>query len=238
MPKLIFIIDQGYDSKMIYQMLKAQKNASSFDYQIKIMEISQASAKKIMSAKSFGQIKNFLGDLTKKRYQGIGHDLEKSKIDYQNSWDKINDDFFKRIVKITNFPIQHRTYYCVVSAFHLGISSWGGNKIVRKYGLDPLRQRRITAHEIIISHFFSLIDTNYPNILSKEKTWQLAEIFAFAVTGEDKILKTFWPWDKSGSYINHNYPEIVPLQKILTKIYLEKGFGMFLKQGIRKQKAD
>lgn len=233
MSKLKYIIDKKYDGLMIYQMLKAQKNEAGIKYQADMMGIGFKFAQKVAKKTNYKDIQEEIAKIVDAKYQKYLNGLKKSRQAYQKSWNQINDRFFVRLEKITNFPIQHKVFECVVSAFHPGISNWGGNKIVRIWNLDPLKQRRITAHEIIISHFFSFIKKNFPKEKSNNKIWQLAEIFAFISTGLDEVMRQFWPWDKSGSYLNHNYPEIVDAQKKLTSVYIKKGFKEFVSRGLK-----
>ena len=232
MSKLKFTIDQNYDARMIFVMLKNQRD-KGIKYQAKTMGLDLELAKIISNAADYDSIKEDINEAVDKRYKSILTDMQKAKDSYQQSWDKIDDQFFNRLVEITDFPIQHEVFECVISAFHIGISNWGGNKIVRRYNFDPDKQRRITAHEIIISHFFSLMKSKYPDELTDQHIWQLAEIFAFIVTGLDQVMTSFWPWDTSGAYTDHNYPEIADLQLKLTKIYQEEDFRSFISEGIK-----
>lgn len=230
-PQLKFILDPEYDGEMIYVMLRNQ-NQSGLKYQAQKMELDLDLAEKISQAKKYEEVKDEIKKLVADRYRKIEDRMKKAKDLYQKSWDKINNQFFNRLAELTDFPIQHPAFYCVISAFHVGISDWGGNKIVRRWNFDPDQQRRITAHEIIISHFFSLMREKYPNKLTEQQIWQLAEIFAFIITGLDQVMTSFWPWDKSGSYTDHNYPEIIDLQNKFTKIYQEEGFKAFVEIGM------
>lgn len=232
MSKLKFIIDQEYDSRMIFAALHNQSN-SGLKYQAESMELNLELANLISKTTDYDQVKQNIEEVVSQRYEDVLDKMKKAKAAYQKSWDKINRGFFKRLAQITDFPIQHKIFDCIISAFHIGISNWGGNKIVRRFNFDHDKQRRITAHEIVISHFFSFMRAKHPNKLTDQQIWQLAEIFAFTVTGLDQVLTSFWPWDKSGSYTDHNYPEITDLQFKLTKIYQEEGFEIFIEQGVR-----
>ena len=229
--KLKFVLDKDYDREMIFVMLQNQ-NQAGLVYQAEKMEIDLELAKKIVKRDQSKEIDQEVKELVDARYQEIHIFIERSKELYQGSWNEINDQFFARLKELTDFPFQHDSFECVISAFHIGISSWGGNKIVRRWNYNPSIQRRITAHEIIISHFFYLTREKYPNQLSDQQIWKLAEIFAFIITGLDPVMIQFWPWDKTGSYTDHDYPEITDLQKQLTKIYQEKGFKAFIETGL------
>ncbi|MCX6812585.1 MAG: hypothetical protein NTW79_03110 [Candidatus Berkelbacteria bacterium] len=227
--KLKYIADQKYDALMIYQILSSKNGIVDLKYQSENMNLDFETVKKISEAKNYESIQGKIEELVKKRYSNSEKYLNLSIEMYQKSWDEINDMFFERLSELTDFPIQHQSFKCVLSDFHIGISNWGGNKIVRSWKENPFTQRRITAHEIIISHFFSYIYEKYPEINDKHKIWELAEIFAFIVTGTDKVMTKFWPWDNSRSYTDHNYPELVKKQKVLTKVYLKDGFQAFVK---------
>lgn len=231
--KLKYIADQKHDALMIYQILSSKSGVVDLKYQSENMNLDFEIVKKISEAESYESIQDGIGETVKKRYLNSEKYLNLSIKMYQESWDEIDDAFFSRLAEITKFPIQHKSFECVLSDFHIGISNWGGNKIVRSWKENPFTQRRITAHEIIISHFFSYIYKKYPEMKDKHKIWELAEIFAFIITGTDKVMTKFWPWDNSRSYTDHNYPELVKKQRALTKIYAEKGFQVFVEAGLK-----
>ena len=97
--------------------------------------------------------------------------------------------------------------------------------------------RKITVHELLISHIFTIFERNFQkeNLSDKQK-WALAEISAWAITGlENKMLK-LWPWisEEEKYPLNHNYPELYKLQKILRPRYeKKKNFKQFLKESIK-----
>jgi len=171
------------------------------------------------------------------RYKKIYQYLVKSRGLYQKSWNEINYIFFKTTKEITGYSWKYNRYYCIVSLFHKGISSWGGNKIVRIWSENPYTMRKITAHELLISHIFTIFERDFKNekLTDKEK-WALAEISAFAICGLEKKMLKFWPWiSKEKEYpLDHNYPELYNLQKRLKPIYQKrKNFKDFLKKGIK-----
>ena len=92
--------------------------------------------------------------------------------------------------------------------------------------------RRITAHELILSHYFEIYKRHYKKEgLTDGQIWALAEIAAFALTSLTPEVKNFWPWNTE-YYTNHNYPHIVDIQNQLKMIFLEKKFDEYVKAGI------
>lgn len=163
--------------------------------------------------------------------------LQKTKNLYQQSWDEVNNRFFGLLAKKTGYPLKYQTYYCVVSAFHRGISNWGGNKIARIWRENPYTMRKITAHELIIPHIFNIYEVlGIRDKVSDEKIWQIAEISGWALTGLDKDFVKLWPWisEQEKWYYTHNYPQLVPLQKKLKPMFLKRrNFSRFLEQAIK-----
>jgi len=154
---------------------------------------------------------------------------------YQESWNEINKKFSDYIEEETGYKWFYPTYYCYISIIHPGIANWGtDNKIIRWWKENPYSQRRITAHELIISHYFEIYKHHYTEYnLTDNQVWALAEIAAFALTGLTEKSKEFWPWDYSGYYTNHNYPQIVELQNKLKELFLKrKNFDEYIKNGI------
>ena len=152
----------------------------------------------------------------------------------QKSWDEINDEFSDYIEKTTGYKWFYDTYECVVSVVHSGISSWGSApKIVRSWKENPYYMRRITAHELILSHYFEIHKRYYKETgLTDGQIWALAEIAAFALTSLTPSVKNFWPWNTE-YYTNHKYPYIIELQNELKTIFLSmKNFDEYIDKGI------
>ncbi len=142
--------------------------------------------------------------------------LEITRKLYQKSWDEIGDRFSKYIEKKTGYGWFYPKYECVVSVAHRGISNWGVEPVIaRGWKENPYSMRRITAHELIISHYFEIYKHHYVHKkLTENQVWVLAEIAAFALTSLTPDVRSFWPWDVE-YYTNHNYPHIVALQNKL-----------------------
>jgi len=158
---------------------------------------------------------------------------------YQSSWDEINDDFSEYVEKLTGYDWFYPRYDCVVSVVHRGISNWGhAPKIVRHWKENPYYMRRITAHELILSHYFEIYRRYYSNEgLTDGQVWALAEIVAWALTSLTTQVTRFWPWDTT-HYTDHNYPQVVKLQKRLGIAFLKrKDFDEYIRAGIRLVKA-
>lgn len=161
--------------------------------------------------------------------------LSYTKDAYQASWDQISDAFFSYIEKETKYAWNHTQYECVISSVHAGISNWdGSNCIIRWWKEHPLLMRRITAHELIIHHYFVIIREEFHDKnLTDGQMWALAEIAAFALTSSQFAVSAFWPWDTSGYYSDHNYSQLVPLQEALRQPFLEReNFIEYMREGV------
>jgi hypothetical protein len=176
----------------------------------------------------------------KKEYE-ICPATELKRNQYQKSWDEINDYFSDYIERITGYLWSYDNYECVLSPIHTGISNWGtGPTIVRTWKENPCTMRKVTAHELILSHYFEIHKRYFKNSGLKDvQIWALAEIAAFALTSLTPEVKNFWPWDNSGYYTNHNYPDIIGLQNILKESFLQrKNFNEYIEKGIILVKED
>ncbi len=165
--------------------------------------------------------------------------LKYTKEAYQSAWNEIGQKFFHYIAKETGYGWFYPEYKCVVSVANQGISNWGyAPIIIRGWKENPYSQRRITAHELIVSHYFEIYRHHYSeHDLSDNQVWALAEIAAFALTSLTETVKKFWPWDFSGYSTNHNYPQIVSLQNRLKKVFIDrKSFDDYILEGIKMVK--
>lgn len=230
--KLTFEINPTYDAKMILRMLMEK----DWKYRAENMGFDLKLAEKVHDANNKKQIEayeNQIYHIVEKTYKNILPYMEKSKDLYQRSWDEIIDEFSSTIAEITH-PWFYKEYVCVITHFNRGISNWNGNVVGRWWRENPYIQRRITAHEVLLAHYFSIHRNLYRESgLSDRKIWALAEIAAFALTGLEKKIKKFWPWDTSGYYTDHNYPHIVNLQNKLQEPFLQrKNFREYIEKGI------
>ena len=185
-------------------------------------------------AKAFGLPDEVLKKIDA-QYRSSFSFLEHSKKLYQESWNEINKEFSDYIEKETGYKWFYPKYECVVSVVHQGISNWGtAPKIVRHWKENPHYMRRITAHELILSHYFEIHKRHYKDEGLKEgQIWALAEIAAFALTSLTKDVKKWWPWNTE-YYTNHNYPHIVDMQNKLKPIFLgRKNFDEYIQEGIK-----
>ncbi len=141
-------------------------------------------------AKAFG----FSGEILSKidlTYKTSFSYLKLTRKIYQKSWDEINDEFSRYIEKATGYKWFYPQYECVVSVVHSGVSNCGNApKIVRCWIENPYFMRRITAHELILSHYFEIYKRHYKNEGLKDgQIWALAEIAAFALTSLTEDVK-------------------------------------------------
>ena len=162
--------------------------------------------------------------------------LENAREMYQRSWNEVNDKFSDYIEKITGYKWFYKKYECVVSAVHPGLTNWGyAPKVVRQWRENPYYMRMITAHELIMSHYFEIIKRHYKEErLTDFQIWVIAEIAAFEIRQLPYLVKNFWPWEEFNDPFRHNHTNLIPLQKALTKIFPKrKDFDDYIKQGIK-----
>lgn len=230
--RLIYKIDKRYDNEMLLEFMP--KNGTKEIGQFaELMRIDMDEA--TLTIKKQGKnVNKLVPYLVEQKYKKILPYLKNSVTIYQSSWNKINKQFSELVTKKTQSDWKHEKYYCVVSAYHEGISSWGGNTIARRWSINPDTQRPVTAHELTLSHFWSIMDKNdKTKKWTDDKKWQYSEILSWCLLGLDDDFYKFWPWlPQSHRFpLNHNYPELIPLQKKLRTIYLKhKEFKSFLKQ--------
>ena len=160
-------------------------------------------------------------------YQGSMKYLKLTQALYQKSWDEINKEFSDYVEKITGYKWAFKEYKCVISVINPGASNWGGSSIILRWWKDnPYFMRRITAHELIIHHYFEIYNRKFKNEgLADEQVWALAEIAAYTLTSLPKEVKKWWPWNTNyfGSYYsNTGYPQLDELRRKLKQPFLKR----------------
>jgi len=175
-------------------------------------------------------------DLVVQQYKKNKNLISKKIKDYQKSWDKINDVFFREIENITGKKWKYKIYEVVLSPINKGISSLGGNKVIRSAFEDPEEQKRITAHEILMSHLWNIFFELYPESRKDENHsfWALNEITTTAILGLEPKINFLWTKSTKGfdQYLK-NYPQLKILKEKLKKEYLNKiSFEDYIKKAL------
>ncbi len=229
--KIEFKIDPHYDYEMTVHMLRGK----DWEYRAKKMGLDVDLGKRIniCEGKELKKAQEELENIVSGIYKDLGLTIQKAKEDYQKSWNLIIDEFSSTVEEIT-VPWFYDKYIVNVIHFNRGLSNWDGNIVGRWWKEDPDRQRRITAHEILLAHFYTIHRRLYKDSgLDGEQIWALSEIFAFALTGLEPRISKFWPWDTDGYYTDHNYPQIVDLQDSLKDPFLNrKSFDEYVNKGV------
>lgn len=183
---------------------------------------------------SMGHPKSFLPYIDQ-QYKTSLKFLKLAQKSYQKSWNEINNEFSRYVEKETGYKWFYPEYKCIISVMVAGMSNWGGsNVIARHWKENSYFMRRITAHELIESHYFEIIKRHYSSEKLKEgQIWALAEIAAWALTSLTPNVKKWWPWNTE-YYTDHNYPHVVAIQNKLKKEFIKrKDFDEYIKKGIK-----
>lgn len=234
--KVFFVKDPGYDGLIIWDMLK-ESDPSGVKNRAKSMGINEEIFAKI-HGKQWDEAKSVIIPLVNERYKKENAIIDKAIIEYQKAWDKINENFFKEVEKITREKWKFDHYEVVVSPFHRGISNRTENIVIRSAYENPEDQKRITAHEILMTHIWNIFDERHPEAEEDPKLhfWALNEISTIAILGLEPSLNILWTEKKQGydQYLA-NYPQLEKLKKELKEAYLNKrSFLEFIEEAMRK----
>ena len=222
---------------MIWRMLKG-KDPSGVENRAKRMGIDNDLLNSISGTKTYEEVKDLIEKVVKEKYEKEDIIIDKAVVSYQKAWDKINDEFYNEIEKITETKWKFPEYKVVLSPFHPGIANRANNIVVRSIYEDPEDQKRITAHEILMVHIWSIIDDNYPEAENDigGRFWGLNEITTVMILGLEPNLNKLWTKQKQGTdnFLN-NYPQLTTLREELKQIYInKKKFFDYLTQAVNK----
>jgi len=222
---------------MVWRMLRGQ-DPSGVENRAKRMRIDKDLLSSIADTETYEKVKDLIEGVVSERYEAEGKAIDESVVNYQKAWDKINDEFYSAVEKITETKWKFPEYKVVLSPFHPGIANRGNNVVVRWIYEDPEDQKRITAHEILMVHIWSIIDNNYPEAENDRggPFWGLNEITAVMVLGLEPNLNKLWTPQKQGTdnFLN-NYPQLTNLKEELKQVYInKKSFSDYLTQAVDK----
>lgn len=243
--KVKYILDKEYDALYIWHMLRSDDPAGS-RYRAQRMGITEEQLNKIYGKKSYIEVKSYIQKIVNKRYSKYDGIINKALESNQRSWDEINEFFSIEIEKITKHKWKFDEYVVVISPFHQGISNRDNNKVIRWAFEDPIEQRRITAHEILMIHIWDILDKEYTDYYRKRSDenkmlhlWALNEITTNAILGLEKSLDKLWSSSTKG-YDNYllGYLQISSLKSELKELYIKKSsFKDYLDKAIALLKS-
>lgn len=218
--KVFFKIDKKYDYKAIWEILHEDDPAGTLN-RAESMGISEEDLNRIFSQKKYDENDVFLSNLIESRYAKERTVMEEAVKSYQKAWDEINDLFSDSIEKVTGVSWKYDTYFVVLSPFNPGISNRTENTVVRSCFEDAYKQRRITAHEILMTHIWHIIDSS-PNFPVKDemKIWALNEMTTVAILSLEPSLNQIWG-DKYDNFLQ-NYPMLDNAKAQIKDLYINK----------------
>jgi len=237
--KTTYIKDLEYDAFMIWVMLRG-KDPSGVKKRAERMKIDKELLNSISGTKSYEEVKDLLEKVVKERYKKEEKTIDDAIVSYQRAWDEINGVFYGEVEKVTETKWEFSEYKVVVSPFHPGVANRGNNIVIRWLYEDPEDQKRITAHEILMIHIWSIIDNNYPEAKSEigggGRFWGLNEVTTTLILGLEPKLNDLWTPKKQGvDNFLQNYPQLTELKEELKEIYInKKSFSDYLTQAVYK----
>ena len=223
--KVKFVKDKRYDAFMIWAMLSSNDPAG-VGSRAKSMGIASKALEEISKAQDYGSVSEYLDKITQAKYSVHNAKIGRSINRYQKEWDTISGTFSSEVARITGYEWFHQTYYVVVSPFHKGISSRGGDKVIRTAFEDKKDQLRITAHEVLMSQLWNVLFEIYPEVESSDPLlhyWALNEITTTAILGLEDVLNDLWtPPQRGFDNFLANYPQLNSLKTEFKVLYLKK----------------
>lgn len=235
-----FISDKEADRRAVWQMFAPDtQDATDRALEAGITEDELAKLRMCENEDDAGEI---LNGLVERRYEEDAETLAQAVIEYQLAWDKIGSAFSAAIEHATGVPWQFSEYLVVVSLFHRGISNSNANSVIRWAYEDAEDQKRITAHEILMTQLWHIFDQHF----SEAKTdpldhfWALNEITTVLILGaEDKLNKLWTPQTQGVDNFLQNYPQLGELVSILKQNYAQNpDFLSYLHRAVAVIKED
>ena len=228
-----FVVDKKWDTEYIYIMFRPNEPAGLAN-RASMMGIDYELAKMIQDAKDYSEVKSNLESLVDNRYRQIGNGLRKSANDYSTAWESCIKEFTDVVTELTQHGWFYNSYTCVVSAFHLGLSNWYGNTIIRHYGEDPVKQRYVTAFEIVLSHVFHISRKYFDrNEAEDHIIWAISEISALLILEDNRLMRL---WDNN-YFDTIGYTQLKELEKKLRIAYWENAdFTSYLRSAVQLAK--
>lgn len=221
LPQVLFRSNPTYDEQIILHMAK-QRDPMGTVERLQSMGLSGPLATALEHNPNDPTLVQAIHAFVETAHTQHADTLNYAQHAYQCAWDTIHTEFFSRTTKLTHQPWRHDSYIVMLSPIHRGISSRDGCVVARSAFEDAEDQKRITAHELFMTHVWSCIDQR----LSKDtqydehRAWMLNELITTATLGFDDELTKLWTTKTQGydGYL-HNYPELVTLKPKVRTIY-------------------
>ncbi|MFA4953464.1 MAG: hypothetical protein WC584_04540 [Candidatus Pacearchaeota archaeon] len=167
MSKVIFKFDKEKDLFNIWET--CNKEIRLYDFKKRLTP----NIIKICEGKEFEESKDNLEKIIKKVYEsGL---IEIFIYAVQKSWNKINDEFFKRLEKLMKKPIDKKFFTGYITTIGRCPYDYGNNYFMVSLFFSLPQALETTAHEIMHIHFHEYYWKNVEKKIGKEKTGDLKE---------------------------------------------------------------
>ncbi len=232
-----FIKDSKYDAGITWSMLfycapnERETRAKSMGIEVEV-------ANTLAGEADYSMVQHYAEKYVSKRYQPLEQEFKQALKGYAQTWSEIDTVFSKRVPEITSHNWFHDKFFVVLSPFNTGVSSFGEDKVLRGLFVPTGEHTRITAHEILISHIWSILYERFGEEAEKDENfyyWGLNEITSNAILGLDTTLNELWPRHLRGydSYL-YNYPHLQKAKDLLKDLFINREtFNEYLSNGIK-----
>jgi C-terminal processing protease CtpA/Prc len=175
-------------------------------------------ARKIHESTNLSEVKSLASKIVDDRFENSGVAINVARDRYIAEWKDLLPLFSSIVTETTQSPWTHHEYTCVVSSLFPGLSDWVSNKVSVKFDYNPEYERRILAHEILLSDVFQLMRKRFSKSeVSDWQIWAFSEITPDFIL-EDPRLQTFWQ-DFPHGFEYSGYPQIIELEKQLKDLF-------------------
>lgn len=237
-PKLTFYIDFEEDCEYVYKRLFVKHDSAGLENRLKKRNIDPLFIEKIKSSKSEEEAKAVFREFMLQYYREHIEKLRSVADQYKSIWQSKEAFFFEKVTGLMgNIPWKYSEYRFLVSAFFSRVTRGESNRLGIWYEWDPQEKSYLVGHELVLKHFYEVVDQLYPSArpVSDWHIWALVEIMGvFIVYGNETLKKELWPHAPGLEMLETwTYPQLNPLAHELLPIFKqEKDFSKYVSSSI------
>jgi hypothetical protein len=231
--RLRFAIDAESEKHLLFSMF-SHPDPAGLENRARSMKVPLELAHQIQGARDYSEVASAIGSMVEEEYSRNKGEMADSLKRQQEFWDANLLEFSTLVRGLTGEEWFHPEYVCNLTAFQRGASSWYGNVIHLGFALTGDLDRRIAAHELLLSHAFHIFRKHFAAAkVDDRKVWAFSEISAVLVM-DDPRFDHFFPKQihhEVNYFSQVNYQQIAPIEDKLRAVWrTRKDFADFVER--------
>ncbi len=184
-----FKINKELDKDLIDNFINFKTAGVDFGYGLVKLHPQLAKVRELKGKERKEYISNYVEDIYLKNSEAF----EKKKKETENSWARVENDYFseaKKIFKLKSLPKKYTAFLTIINSYPRFIDK---KEFCVGFFTDDKHNIEIACHEIMHFFFYDYYYAHFEKKLTKNQLWDISEIFNPIILNTPNFSRLFAP---------------------------------------------